>query len=242
MHGGGGNALVQPDLLTETGFLMREFPTPANPYRPLAIISPVAGQRPEEIAEAVKNIAQIGYGGLVLDPAQFGAGFLQEEWFNAVACYAEACRLLGLFLWLLDGFSATGTMQTILDSLHPDWRGTELLVESVEASLLPGLALAPPLALIAYAPGGLEPPLDLLPYLQDGLLQWAPPAAGWEIKCFRTRAAAGEAAAAFAWTEPALVSAWLHHAYVAYEPVLGQHLGRTIQGPKGRTLVGFFEV
>ncbi len=115
-----------PDLLTETDFLVREFPAPANPHRPLAIVAPRPDEDRGAVAACVERLARRGFGGVVLDPASFGLDFLGEAWFNLVGSYVEACRLVGLFLWLLDGFTTGAPLGSILDEALPGWRGQEI--------------------------------------------------------------------------------------------------------------------
>ena len=227
-----------PDLLTETDFLVREFPAPANPHRPLAIVAPRPDEDRAAVAVWVERLARRGFGGVVLDPARFGLGFLGEDWFNLVGLYVEACRLVGLFLWLLDGFTAGTPLGGIFDEALPGWRGQEItsLRVPVESQDRLDLTLAEPagdrlLAVVARsAEEDRRPPLNLLPYVSGGRLQWDPPAGRWEIVCLRAGRAQGSPAAAFRWSDAALVSSWLKMGFAAYHELFGPHLGRTIQG------------
>lgn len=227
-----------PDLLTETDFLVREFPAPANPHRPLAIVTPRPDEDRSAVASCVERLARRGFGGVILDPARFGLDFLGEAWFSLVGSYVEACRLVGLFLWLLDGFTIGAPLGSILDEALPGWRGQEIasLRVSVEGSDHLDLTLTEPaggrlLAVAARSVGDdRRPPLNLLPYVNSGRLQWDPPAGRWEIVCLRAGRAQGSPATGFQWFDASLVSSWLKMGFAPYHELFAPHLGRTIQG------------
>ncbi|MGQ9778716.1 MAG: hypothetical protein ACUVRM_02405 [Bacillota bacterium] len=224
------------ELLTEKDFFTREFPAPANHYRPLALLAPTPGEEPAAAASMVRSLAQRGYGGIVLDPRHFGTEFLGEAWFALVDRYLEAARLSGLFLWVLDGFTLGEALATILDEAVPGWRGWELrsFTLRLQGPDRLSLALTDPeariLGVLARPLEGGGSPVDLRPYLAGGVLEWAPPTGNWEIVYFRAVRSRGPAAESFAWTDGKAVAAWLEMGFEVYRRLFGAHFGRNFQG------------
>lgn len=226
-----------PDLLTEADFLVREFPAPGNPHRPLAVVSPCPGEDASAAAVVAADLLDRGYGGLVLDPLSYGPGFLEDSWFNLVEHYVEACRLLGLFLWLVDGMPAADLVGPRLDALSPGWRGTAITTRSltVEGRQRLDTYLEAPgdgalSALIARPLAEDLPPVDLRGFLEGSRLRWDPPAGRWEIVGFWVCPAPGPANPPLNLADSGAIAAWLRLAFVPYGERFGPHLGRTIQG------------
>ncbi|MGE5529147.1 MAG: hypothetical protein ACM3X6_08395 [Patescibacteria group bacterium] len=226
-----------PDLLTETDFFRREFPMPANPYRPLAVVAPRPDEDGAAVAAAVRDAAANGYGGLVLDPALFGSAFLGSAWFDLVGLYLEACRLTGQFVWVMDGL-ATGAAAAIKDLMEPGRRREEIASRStvVSGSSRLDLTLAGPargrlLGLMALPLEGGGPPVNLQARVSgEYTLSWDPPPGRWQILSFWAAPRSAAPTAALDWLDPAAVEAWLRAAYIPYRERYGSHFGRTLQG------------
>ncbi|MGE5598484.1 MAG: hypothetical protein ACM3XS_03815, partial [Bacteroidota bacterium] len=225
------------DLLTEADFLVREFPTPGNPHRPLGIVSPRRDEDDAAAAVIAADLADRGYGGLALDPLSFGPGFLEDAWFAAVARYVEACRLLGLFVWLIDGMPAAEAVAPRLEALAPGWRGMAISTRSltIEGHQRLDTYLEEPadgvlVALIARALTENLPHVDLRGCLEGTRLRWEPPAGRWEVVGFWVCPASGPPLPPINLADRAAVAAWLHLAFAPYGERFHEHLGRTIQG------------
>lgn len=223
-------------MLTEPDFLVREFPSPSGPHRPLALTAPEPGFDAARIGEDVARLAEAGYGGLVLDPALFSLGILGEEWFETVGRYVEACRLAGLYLWLLDGFTAGEALAAVLDEAVPGWRGSDLSVLRTEVQGGEHLTLAMTdrdsrrlMGVMARSLEGGET-INLLSTVRDGQLRWEAPPGRWEICRFTAGAAQGPAEASFNWVDTNSVAAWLVIGFEQYRERLAEHLGRTLRG------------
>ena len=226
-----------PDLLTETDFLAREFPSPGNPMRPLAVITPNPGEDAGNVARLVDELARRGYGGLVLDPAGFGPEFLTPAWLNLIGFYIEACRLGGLFLWLLDGITTGSVLDGILQRQTPAPQSPAIATRSFPVSNqgrldfdIEGPEGGRLVGLLAWATDSAVPPINLLTRLNDLHLLWDPPPGKWEIVSFWAHELPGLSMPAFNWTDGAMVSSWLRTAFRPYQESFGSHLGRTVQG------------
>lgn len=225
------------ELLTEKDFFAREFPAPANHYRPLALLAPFPHEDPSGTVSLVRDLAGRGYGGVVLDPANFGPEFLGESWFSLVGRYLEACRLTGLFLWVLDGFTTGPSLAAILDEALPEWRGWEIRTFALRLQGPDRLSLAftdPEARLLGVLARSLEEPrrapLDLRPHLSGGMLEWTPPPGRWEIVYLHAVRSQAPPAQGFAWTDAKTVSAWLEIGFAVYRELFAGHFGRTFQG------------
>ncbi|NLG83867.1 MAG: hypothetical protein GX493_04495, partial [Firmicutes bacterium] len=224
------------ELLTEKDFFTREFPAPANHYRPLALLAPAPDEEKAAAASTVRSLMQRGYGGVVLDPRNFGTAFLGEAWFDLVGRYLEAARLNGLSLWVLDGFTLGEVLAELLDEAIPDWRGWELrrFTLRLEGPDRLHLALTDPeariLGVLARSLDGEGPPVDLRSALVAGVLEWDPPAGEWELVYFRAVRRRGRAAECFAWTDGKALAAWREMTFEVYRRLFGAHFGRNFQG------------
>lgn len=208
---------------------------PGNPQRPLAVFAPDPADDARAVVRHVEEIAWRGYGGMVLDPASFGALFLSETWFRLVELYVEACRLTGLFLWLLDGFTIGDAFPAWLDEHLPVWRGPEIVTRSIavqgpeRAELsLPGPAEGRCLGLLARDMDGTAPPINLLACSDGSRLRWDPPSGRWEVISFL--ACAAPRSNTFNWSDSDVVASWLQVGFEPYRSLFPSHLGRTIQG------------
>ncbi|MDD3469289.1 MAG: hypothetical protein PHE53_04835 [Thermoguttaceae bacterium] len=90
---------------------------------------PVDGIRPS-ILEFVENYQSLGLGGLVLN-TPFGAEYLRnaEAW-NRVRDAVEACRRLGMIVWIYDedGYPS-GTAGTLVYDTNPDFQSQEMVYD-----------------------------------------------------------------------------------------------------------------
>ena len=226
-----------PNVLTESVFLAREFPSPANPYRPLAMVAPRPGQEAEQVAEIVQDLTCKGYGGLVIDPSVFGLGFLSEAWFELVGLYMEACRLTGLFVWVMDGFTIGRSMGRWLDGRIPAWRAGVVQSRSLKAvgpgrldleldSTIEGRIIG----LLARAQDRYQLPINLLPRYNHQRLIWDIPDGSWQVSFYWVNETSGSPAISFAWTDAAKADTWLKIGLEPYHDRFRAHLGRTLQG------------
>jgi hypothetical protein len=180
------NLLERPmHLQTEDRPLADRFADPPAATRILKIVHALPDS-PDQQDMLFLNLATQGFGGIVTN-VSFTNYLEDEEKWRAFADGVEKAKAGGMALWLYDekGYpSASAGGITLRD--HPEWAARGLLIadretsgEAVALALPPGelkLAAAYPVTATGL---DLDHPVNLRPVIQDGSIDWTPPAGNW---------------------------------------------------------------